>query len=99
MLIFRSIIMFYKKHKLRKVLAVVGCVVTIEIEKKSISTYYKKHSIIRLILIVMIAVGIIYITIVYLFDFIVVFILSVLILIFMNRSYLFPYGSRFRIKD
>lgn len=99
LLIFRSIIMFYNKHKLRNVLSGVGSNVTIEIEKESISTYYKKHSIIRLILIVMIAVGIIYITIVYLFDFIVVFILSVLIFIFMNRSYLFPYGSRFRIKD
>ena len=63
LLIFRSIIMFYNKHKLRKVLFRVGCNVTIEIEKGSVSTYYKKHSMIRLIF------------------------------IFMNRSYVFPYGS------
>lgn len=37
LLIFRSIIMFYNKHKLRKVLSVVGCKVTIGIEKESIT--------------------------------------------------------------
>ncbi|MEI5991700.1 hypothetical protein A5881_003237 [Enterococcus termitis] len=98
LLIFKSFIMFYNKLKLRKVLSGTGFNVTIEVEKESISTYYKRHSMIRLILIFVIAVGIIYITIFYLFDFIVVFILGVLIFIFMNRSYLFPYGSRFRIK-
>ncbi|WP_086312305.1 hypothetical protein A5821_000082 [Enterococcus sp. 7F3_DIV0205] len=99
LLIFRSIVMFYNKYKLRKRLSETGCNVIIEIDKGSITTYYKKNSIIRLILILLIAAGIIYITIFYLFDLILVFILGVLIFIFMNRSCLFPYGSRFRIKD
>lgn len=99
LLIFRYIIMSYNRYKLRKVLSGASWNETIEIERGSVTTYYKKNSIIRLILMFIIVVGIIYITVFYWFDLVVIFIISVLIFIFMNRSYLFPYGSRFVKKD
>lgn len=95
LLFFRYLNAVYNQYRMKKRIPLTSKEVIILSKKESISHYYKRNSLIRLMLLFLIAGIITYTTIFYDFDFMIVFIIGMLIFIFLNRSYLFPHGSTF----
>lgn len=92
---YRAVISVYNKHKMKNELGEKRQEIVISIEKESITSYYKRNSLVAL-LIVFLAIFVVgYISVFYSFDMIVIFIICVLFSLFLNRGYVYPYGSSF----
>ncbi|ALS00067.1 hypothetical protein ATZ33_01300 [Enterococcus silesiacus] len=96
---YRAATSIFNKHKMKNELGEKRQEIVISIEKESITSYYKRNSLVAL-LIVFIPIFVTgYISVFYSFDMIVIFIICVLFSLFLNRGYVYPYGSSFYKKE
>lgn len=94
---YRTVISVINKQKMKNEFGKNRQEIVIRIEKESIASYYKRNSLIAM-LIVFIPVFVVgYISVFYSLDFIVIFIICILFYLFLNRGYVYPYGSSFCI--
>lgn len=94
---YRAVISVYNKHKMKNELREKRQEIVISIEKESITSYYKRNSLVALLIVFLPIFVVGYISVFYSFDMIVIFIICVLFSLFLNRGYVYPYGSSFCI--
>lgn len=94
---YRTAISVYNKHKMKNELGEKRQEIVISIEKKSITSYYKRNSLVAVLIVFLPIFVVGYISVFYSFDMIVIFIICVLFSLFLNRGYVYPYGSSFCI--
>ena len=94
---YRAVISVYNKHKMKNELGEKRQEIVISIEKESITSYYKRNSLVALLIVFLPIFVVGYISVFYSFDMIVIFIICVLFSLFLNRGYVYPYGSSFCI--
>ena len=94
---YRAVISVYNKHKMKNELREKSQEIVISIEKESITSYYKRNSLVALLIVFLPIFVVGYISVFYSFDMIVIFIICVLFSLFLNRGYVYPYGSSFCI--
>lgn len=94
---YRAVISVYNKHKMKNELGEKRQEIVICIEKESITSYYKRNSLVALLIVFLPIFVVGYISVFYSFDMIVIFIICLLFSLFLNRGYVYPYGSSFCI--
>lgn len=94
---YRAVISVYNKYKMKNELGEKRQEIVISIEKESITSYYKRNSLVALLIVFLPIFVVGYISVFYSFDMIVIFIICVLFSLFLNRGYVYPYGSSFCI--
>lgn len=96
---YRAINAIFNKHRMYKNIGNSREGILIRINKESITSYYKRNSAIAFLIIYLAIFSSGYFSVFYSFDMIVIFIICVLFSLFLNRGYIYPYGSNFSVQE